>query len=249
MIFRKNKLHLPQVTLVAVTGIDIKKTLYALWRSQISIMFKRVLLITDNKLDFYSKKIEVELTDNYILDSIDAYSKFIVFELYKHIDTEFVLIVQADGYVLHSKKWNNNFLEYDYIGAPWRIKQDAYIDPFENHQRVGNGGFSLRSTKLLKTPLSHNVEWDINHNNFYNHMGINSQAEDGIICIHNRHIYEKAGNNFAPLKIALKFSCEQKVSEYTGELTFGYHKNFPKLWERTLDLVYRSFFNMKYYNL
>jgi hypothetical protein len=249
VIFRKHKLYLPQVTLVAITGINIKKTVYALWRSQINIVFKKVLLITDNKLDFYSKKIDVELTDNYSLDSIDAYSKFIVFELYKHIDTEFVLIVQADGYVLHSKKWNNSFLQYDYIGAPWRVKQDAYVDPFGNHQRVGNGGFSLRSTKLLQTPVAHKVEWNINQDNFYKHMGVNSQAEDGIICVHNRHIYEKAGNNFAPLKIALKFSCEQKVAEYTGELTFGYHKKFPKLWERTLDLVYRSVFNMKYYNL
>lgn len=249
MIFRKSKLNLPQITLVAVTGIDIKKTLYALWRSSKNIVFNRVLLITDEKIDFYSKKIDVELTNNFKLSSLDAYSKFIVFELYKHIDTEFVLIVQADGYVLHSKKWSNDFLKYDYVGAPWRIRHDAYIDPFDNHQRVGNGGFSLRSIKLLRTPITHKVEWHINHNDFYKHMGIKSQAEDGVICIHNRHVYEKAGNSFAPLEIALKFSCEQKVPEYNGELTFGFHKNYPKLRDRFFDLVYKMFFNMKYHNL
>ncbi len=249
MFLKKSKLYLPQVTLVAVTGIDIQNTLFALWRSQIGIVFKKILLITDSKFDLNSKTIHLKVTDNFPLNSIDAYSKFIVFELHKYIETEFVLIVQADGYVLHSKKWKNNFLQYDYIGAPWRIKHDAYIDPFNNHQRVGNGGFSLRSIKLLRTPESQKVEWNINENNFYNHMNVNSQAEDGIICIHNRHVYEKAGNKFAPLKVALEFSCEQKVEEYMGELTFGFHKNFPKLWERILDLVYRSIFKLKYHNL
>jgi len=249
VFLKKSKLYLPQVTLVAVTGVDIKKAIFALWRSQIGIVFKKILLITDSEPDFKSQKIQVVVTDNFTLNSIEAYSKFIVFELYKYIDTEFVLIVQADGYVLHSKKWSNNFLHYDYVGAPWRIKHDAYIDPFNNHHRVGNGGFSLRSRKLLRTPESQKVEWNINKNNFYKHMNVNSQAEDGIICIHNRHIYEKSGNVFAPLKIALAFSCEQKVEEYTGELTFGFHKNFPKLRERILDLAYRSIFKVKYHIL
>ena len=40
-------------------------------------------------------------------------------------------------------------MQYDYIGAPWRVKQDAYVDPFGNHQRVGNGGFSLRNTQIM----------------------------------------------------------------------------------------------------
>jgi Protein of unknown function (DUF5672) len=243
----KSKLDLPQVTLVGVAGIDIKKTLYALWRSQIGIKFNQVMLITDSKFYFKSKKLDLELTDKFILDSLDAYSKFIVYELHKYIKSEYVLIVQADGYVLHPKKWSDSFLQYDYIGAPWRIKHNAYIDPFNKHQRVGNGGFSLRSRKLLQTPIYHKIEWNINDDNFYKHMGVNSQAEDGIICVHNRHLYEKAGNVFAPLEVALKFSCEQKTDEYDGRLTFGFHKNFPHLFERICDLFYRTIFNFKYH--
>jgi hypothetical protein len=247
MFLKKTKLNLPRVTLVAVTGVDIKKTLYALWRSQIDIEFGRVLLITDSKIDCSLKYAHVRYTDNFTLDTIDAYSKFIVYDLYKYIETDFALIVQADGYVLHSSKWSNDFLSYDYIGAPWRVKKDAYIDPFNKNQRIGNGGFSLRSAKLLHTPNSKKVEWNINESNFYNHMGVNSQAEDGIICIHNRHVYEEAGNVFAPIEIALNFSCEQKVDEYIGKLTFGFHKNFPKKWEHLLDLALRAFFNLKHY--
>jgi hypothetical protein len=242
----KTKLQLPDVTLVAVSGVNIKNTLYALWRSQLGIKFAKVIFITDAEINFTSKKIQIEHTDKEILNSIDAYSEYIVYRLHKHIYTKFALVVQADGYVLHPKKWTDDFFQYDYIGAPWRITNDAYIDPFGVHQRVGNGGFSLRSRKLLQTPNFSNVDWNVNENDFYNHMGVFSQSEDGIICIHNRHIYEQAGNKFAPLEIALKFSCEQKVDEYQGELTFGFHKQFPKKWERFFELLYRFIFQMRH---
>ena len=244
-----NICQLPQVTLVAVSGVKIKQTLYALWRSQLGIKFQKVILITDSEVNFNNRRIEIKVVDNYKFNSIDKYSEFMVYQLHEYIETDFALIVQADGYVLHPKKWTDSFLQYDYIGAPWRVRHDAYIDPFGNHQRVGNGGFSLRSRKLLRTPLVSAIDWNINESNFYNHMGIFSQAEDGIICIHNRHIYEQEGNIFAPLNIALKFSCEQKIDEYDGDLTFGFHKNFPKPWERGVDLVLKALFYIRYNQL
>lgn len=245
MFLRNQKLSLPNVTLVAVTGIEIKKAMYALWRSQIGIEFNRVLLITDSRVIINRQDTQIRILENYSLNSIDAYSKFIVFELYKYIETDFVLIVQADGYVLNPKKWRNEFTDYDYIGAPWRIREDAYIDPFGKHQRVGNGGFSLRSRKLLEIPLTQEIMWNVNDSNFYKHMGVNSQAEDGVICIHNRHIYEKFGIKFAPLELAMQFSCEQKVDEFNGELTFGFHKNFPSLRDRLFDKLLKFFYFLK----
>jgi len=242
----KAKIQLPDVTLVAVSGVNIKKTLYALWRSQLGIEFAKVLLITNAEVNFAAKKIEIELTDEETLKSIDEYSEYLVYKLHKHIHTKFALVVQADGYVLHPKRWTDEFFKYDYIGAPWRITNDAYIDPFGVHQRVGNGGFSLRSRKLLQTPTFSYVDWNVNENDFYNHMGVFSQSEDGIICIHNRHVYEQAGNIFAPLETALKFSCEQKVDEYQGKLTFGFHKQYPKKWEQFFELFYGFIFRMKY---
>jgi hypothetical protein len=134
------------------------------------------------------------------------------------------LIVQADSGIDKVNLWLDEFLGFDYIGAPWPLSDDAYIDPFGNHQRVGNGGFSLRSKKLLEVPLFSHVEWNPNSSNFYRHMNANSFSEDGNICVHNRHIYESAGCQFAPLEIALKFSRELPVSEYQGTGTFGYHK-------------------------
>lgn len=62
-------------------------------------------------------------------------------ELNKYIETSYVLIIQYDGFILNPDAWTDEFLEYDYIGAPWWYTDDC---------NVGNGGFSLRSKKLLE---------------------------------------------------------------------------------------------------
>ena len=71
--------------------------------------------------------------------SKEEYSHFMIKELYKYFDTDFVLVIQADGYVLNGKSWLPEFLHYDYIGAPWT---------YPDGKNVGNGGFSIRSKKL-----------------------------------------------------------------------------------------------------
>jgi hypothetical protein len=50
-------------------------------------------------------------------------------------------VIQWDGYVVNAEAWDPAFLDCDYIGAKW-----YWHDP---GTRVGNGGFSLRSRKLL----------------------------------------------------------------------------------------------------
>lgn len=240
------RLDLKEVTLVLVSGIEKRKSLYALWRSGIGINFNSTIFVTDMELETRIKGITIESTQGFVLDSIDAYSKYCVYHLGTKIKSKYALLVQADGYIIHRHKWNANFLQYDYIGSPWKLSDSAYIDPFGNHQRVGNGGFSLRSKRLLDIPNSSPVQWEVNKGEFYKHMNVGSQAEDGIICVHNRHIYEAEGIQFAPLEIALKFGFENRVDEYQGKLTFGYHKHFPKIWERALDLFYRLIFLVRY---
>ena len=61
---------------------------------------------------------------------LEGYSEFVIRELHKYVDTSHCLLVQWDGYVLNPKSWLPQFLDYDYIGAPW------------NGNVVGNGGFS-----------------------------------------------------------------------------------------------------------
>jgi len=67
------------------------------------------------------------------------YSKLLVSrDFYKHIPTEIFLIFQTDSIIFCTNKHKiNQFLHYDYVGAPWK-------------DGVGNGGLSLRrKSKML----------------------------------------------------------------------------------------------------
>lgn len=243
----KKEIVLDEVSLVCISGVNIKQSIYALWRSSREVKFECIKLITNNTLDYVPKWLTIEFADKNRLSSIDDYSHFCVYELYKHIKTNYALVVQADGYVLNSNKWDDIFLNFDYVGAPWKVRSDAYIDPFGNHHRVGNGGFSLRSKKLLEVPLNKEIIWDVNTNDFYKHMGVNNQAEDGIICVHNRHLYLEEGCKFAPFEIALNFSKEQNLPENLKLKTFGFHKNIPSGKLGVIEVFYKTIFNILYF--
>ena len=229
-LLRSNrKISLPDVTLVCVTGVNYRKSIFALQRSFRRINFSQVLLVGHNYNGIIPDNIKYVEAIESKLDSIDAYSEYCIYKLWAHITTSHVLVVQADGYVLNPDQWNSENLNYDYVGAPWEYSDNAYIDPFGNHQRVGNGGFSLRSLKLLKVPQNVEVPWEVNTGNFYKHMNAGLYSEDGNICIHNRHIYEAAGCVFAPIEVAMSFSKEKEVAEFDGRVTFGFHKKLPRI--------------------
>lgn len=234
--------QLPTVTLATVTGVKIPEAIYALWKTSRKLKFDSILLITDREVNNCPPWLKVISLDSYKLDSIDAYSYFCVYELHKYINTSHLLLIQADGYVLRPKLWQDAFLKYDYIGAPWPVVENSYIDPEGKHQRVGNGGFSLRSQRLLTVPNNSEVIWDINSGNYYQHMGYGLQSEDGIICIHNRSVYEELGCKFAPIEVAAKFSTETIVPETVKSL--GFHKNIPGILMRINDFLSRQVFRI-----
>jgi len=67
-------------------------------------------------------------------------------DFYKKIPTETFLIFQTDTMIFSKyKNLINDFLKYDYVGAPWPH------EPLNNGQNVGNGGLSLRKkSKMLE---------------------------------------------------------------------------------------------------
>lgn len=223
------KTHLPTVTLVCVTGIDIENAIFALSKSISNLEFSAVKLIGPSAPKFLPNGIQFEKAHNSQLNSIDAYSHYVLYDLWRHVETEHCLVIQADGFVINPTHWTDEFLKYDYIGAPWLISESAYIDPFGNHQRVGNGGFSLRSRKLLTAPQHIDIPWDVNSNDFYRHMNVGLLSEDGNICVHNRHLFEKHGCVFAPLEVACRFSIENRLPEHKGLKPFGFHKRLPSM--------------------
>ena len=78
----------------------------------------------------------IEYSEGYRINNINDYSYYCIYNLTNHIDTSHCLLIQADGFVINPNKWDDSWLEYDYIGAPWEYTDNAYIDPFGNHQRV-----------------------------------------------------------------------------------------------------------------
>jgi len=226
MIFRRRK-FLPEVTLICVAGVDLCRAVRALFISISRVKFAEVVLVTPNKdllswLNFFRIKVESPFDSK--LDSMKEYNRYIVFDLYRHVATSHCLLIQADGYVQHPSSWSDDFLSYDYIGAPWPIKKDSYVTPFGEHVQVGNGGFSLRSKKLLEVPLKYSVTFEVNTDSFYKHFNKNSYSEDGVICVHNRHVYVNGGCEFAPLEISARFSRELEILGLTNKKTFGFHR-------------------------
>jgi hypothetical protein len=219
-------LYLPDVTLICVSSVNFEHTLYAFQKSMQKINFGDVKLISDqNPPGFVESGISIEKCDS--ITSIDSYSHYMIFDLYKHVHTSHCLVIQADGFVINPEQWDPLWLTYDYIGAPWEYVDHSYLDPWGNHHRVGNGGFSLRSKKLLEVPLNAYVHFDVNWGNFYKHMNANDTAEDGCICVHNRHIYEVLGCKFAPIEVASRFSHEKILPETKGIKPFGFHYHLP----------------------
>jgi len=193
-------LKLPQITLVAITGVGYKTKEHweALRKSSEQIEFGEVKLI---QLD--------EIKD------IDSWNKAVIYELPKYIQTDFGLLIHYDGYVINPDCWDDNWLNYDYIGAPWPLPTDSfsYRDAQGTIQRVGNS-VSLRSKKLLDVANRLQLSWQA-FNGYTN--------EDGFICVNYRHIYEQHGCKFAPLEVAKYFSKEHEIEENKNIKTFAFH--------------------------
>jgi hypothetical protein len=226
-------IELPNVTLISIdTTDDLSGTLNAVYTSMKGINFGNVKIITTKEQIKNNSSLTNEnfIFEESIVDikNYKDYNHYVIYNLHNHVNTSHCLLVQPDGFVLFPEKWDNSWLEYDYIGAPWAYVEDAYIDPFGNHHRVGNGGFSLRSRKFLEVPTKVEVPWETNNSNFYwMPEGVVNYHEDGNVCVHNRHIFIEQGCKYAPVEVAVKFSQETRVPECDGIIPFGFHYNLP----------------------
>jgi Protein of unknown function (DUF5672) len=207
-------LRLANVTLVAMSSVDTDNTIKALMRSCEGIEYGSVKFISHKKPTNLPATISFCPIEK--INSINEYSYNMIYNLDNYIDTRFALTIQADGYAINPSSWRDEFLQYDYIGAPFALPADetSYRDINNNIFRVGNGGFSLRSKKLIELPNKLKLPWKPFHG-FYN--------EDGFICAMNRHIYEANGCKFAPIDVAKYFSHEAEIPEIQGISPFGFH--------------------------
>ncbi len=134
-------LELPRVTLCCIDTRNHALALRALAKSQEGVRFGRALLLTDALPPGLTAPANVDVVAIGDIASRDAYSQFVLKSLVSYIGTPHALLVQWDGYVVNPAAWDPAFLDCDYIGAKWFWAEAG--------KRVGNGGFSLRSRKLL----------------------------------------------------------------------------------------------------
>lgn len=157
-----------------------------------------VLVLSDR--DFYpgSKFVKIDP----IADK-GTYSRLMLKEVGKHITTDFTMTIQYDGMPTDATKWQEEFLKYDYIGAPWLW--------FPEDRRVGNGGFSLRSRRVTDLCLSDELVFD---------LGPNEWQEDVHIGVLYKDWFVKNGAKFAPIDLAKQFSAENPGGKFD---TLGFH--------------------------
>lgn len=191
---------LSAVTLVAVTSVAIEPTLRALDASMRQARFAHALLLSDQPPRGNGDG-QIEWRPIDPLTSRSDYSRFMLQRLACEIRTSHALCVQWDGFVLDGSNWNPAFLDYDYIGAPWPHFQDGH--------NVGNGGFSLRSRRLLDACAD--LPFDA------------QEAEDVLISRSCRPFLEQQGLRFAPEILAREFAYER--TRPSGR-EFGFHGAF-----------------------
>ncbi|WP_439240368.1 DUF5672 family protein [Lonepinella sp. BR2474] len=162
-------MNFSNLTIISLTGDEnyTQGSMYAIERSCLELQGAKGLLISPTRpanLPAHIKHIPCKKF------SYMEYNLYVLYALKEVIDTEFCLIVQPDGWVVNGKNWRDEFFNYDFIGSvvPSFVIRDErgitlensqcwikkingqhfdYSPP--NHQQTLNGGFSLRSKRLL----------------------------------------------------------------------------------------------------
>lgn len=221
---KNGKLQLPNVTLIAMTSVLVPETIKAMEYSMRGIDFADAVIITHRHPFHLQKGIHYAHIDK--LRCINDFNYDAVYKMGSYVDTDYALLVHYDGFVVNPAAWRDEFLDYDYIGAPWPLPKDGdpttYRDKDGNVCRVGNS-VSIRSKRLMDFPEKAGIPWtgqELNGVTYYN--------EDGFICCRIKHLLEAEGMKIAPIEVARYFGHENMLPETEGITPFTFHK-----WEGT----------------
>lgn len=200
-------IDLKNICLLSISSNRIAQTQKALEICLRDCVFKDVLFFTDDIQQITNKDITPIQIDK--LNSIKDYDYFVLKTL-PHLITQkadYYLTIHWDGFIVKPNSWSSDFLNYDYIGAPW---------PWFNFI-CGNGGFCLKSQKFIETQI--NIMNELDH----------TKPDDVALCILARQKFIDHGCVFALPNIAYKFSTEYgdyKQFNSFGFHDFKYHKQF-----------------------
>lgn len=207
------KLQLPSVTLLATDCVDANSAIKVLEHCKSKVDFADVKLLTNIPVD-YPHKVKIMP-----LNSLIAYSIFMLTKVHEYIDTPHVLIVQRDGWILNSQSWNDDWLQLDFIGPL-----------FMQYDKVGSGGFSFRSKRLMENTAKNTPEWDGTDKHAHEIQKTLDYYEDGMICLSGK---------YSAFKIATKEQAADFATggnrnpKYFRDYPFGFHRTFQYINFRT----------------
>ncbi len=202
-----------KITLVSVLGCDnhVQETEKAIHHCMENFDFYDIKFISSVEIESL-KKHTIKIPPL----TYKEYNAFMARVLSSFVKTDFCITMQYDGFIINPDRWSDDFLDYDYIGAPWSK---------EPNNLVGNGGFSLRSQKFLtearKIPYMPHIKFE--------NMppGTDHTPEDWFLCSYSYPEMSEVGVKFAPVPLAFDFSVE--------------HPNRFKTWNRDDLSTYKSF--------
>lgn len=202
-----SKINLNNVTLVCADDVNTAEAFVMMTKVCQKIKFADIKL-------FSSKKINNNVEQIKPLTSIKDYDNFIFKDLNKYIKTEFCMIVQIDGFPINYDAWNEDFLRYDYIGAPWLYEN------FPPSEMVGNSGFSMRSKRLMDEIIKYDYSYEENG------------PEDVFICREKGDELRENKIKFAPINLAQSFSVENMIYN----MQFGFHGKTTRVMNQSIGV-------------
>lgn len=213
-------LTLPQVTLLSIDTINPLRSIKAMQYSSLHVEFAAAVLVTSQKvfrpemLRTIGGRGRIDGIQTYFVPDgpREEYERQIICDLPKWFSTDFVLFQEWDSAVVNPDAWNDDWLTYDFIGAPWPygFHEQGY-PPCTANNCVGNGGFSLRSHRFAE------LTGELFKKSPDKQAAL--RLSDAWICRTIRPQLREQDMCFAPEHKAARFSCENRF--YRGQ--FGIH--------------------------
>jgi hypothetical protein len=198
------KLH--NVELINLSIVNAELGVKALRHSSKNIEFGRKVIYTHYRPENLTDDIEFVKIKELTPSTIDSFAIKIL-PTYQKCD--YMISLHTDGFIINPLMWKEEFLEYDYIGAPW---PDFHWNKIN---RVGNGGFVMKSKKFTQ------LESQINYITGGNDWLVTNYYYDSFI---------ESGCKYSPIELAACFSLELPIPEVPYDLTksFGFHGRYTE---------------------
>lgn len=210
---------------VALLAIEMKRpnAMVAAMREAMALAdFHHAVLMTDSASVTIGGRDDIEIIDHKESDfrpmtggGVLDHEINAIREPLKHLKgASHIIFMEWDAGVRCPESWDESWLRYDFIGAPWKLDppgaKGGFWPPSTQLNNVGNTGFSLRSEKFC----------------YWADKASREFAEDQRQCIHDiwlcrvmRDWLVSKGVKFAPATVAARFSNENRMHD----VQFGFH--------------------------